>query len=140
MEDHRRGKRNLLHMSSISEVNLTPIMDLTFILLITFIITFPLIEQGVDLDLPSGKGAALEPGKQMTLSVDASGNYFVDTRPIGLEQLDEELSTRGTVDPDLTVIIRGDKSVPYEKIMDLITRLQKAGLRKVGLVNQAREP
>jgi len=137
METRGSSRTRLLHMRAISEVNMTPIMDLTFILLITFIISFPLVEQGVDIELPSGKGAAIEAGKSLTLSVDAKGRYFVDMQPVSVEELAAELRVRKEATPDMTVIIRGDKAVAYEKIMVLISLSQEAGLNRIGLINHA---
>ena len=80
-------------LKAISEINLTPLMDLTFILLITFIITFPLIEQGIAVNLPKGKAKELTDEEARTVTVDAEGAIYLDNSPITLDELTDVMMT-----------------------------------------------
>ena len=71
-------RSSLVSLNQISDINMTPLMDLTFILLITFIITFPLIEQGVSINLPKGNASTISETSSRTISINAEGSYYLD--------------------------------------------------------------
>jgi biopolymer transport protein ExbD len=77
-------RTSLTSLRQISEINLTPLMDLTFILLITFIITFPLIEQGIHVNVPEGKGQEVSAETARTVSLDGGGHLYLDDFPVTL--------------------------------------------------------
>lgn len=124
---------------TINEINLTPMMDLTFILLITFIITFPLIEQGVPVNLPTGEGDSIDTEKSLMITLDKEGGLYLDQEQ---EQLDRsELARRvklaGQANPDLTILVRADEDIRYGKVVDVIQILRAANISKMALVNQS---
>ena len=130
-------KNDLTSVKEMTEINLTPLMDLTFILLITFIITFPLIEQGVALNLPTGDGDALEEAKSVMVSVNKAGDLFLDQQQMTYEQLSDAIQAAAAADPDVTVLIRADESIRYGRVVDVIQILRKAQITKMSLVNQS---
>ena len=127
----------LTSLKQISEINLTPLMDLTFILLITFIITFPLIEQGIPVNLPAGKAKDLSPEQARTITVDDRGQVYLDNSRVTLEQLDESVRNLVRVSPDATVMVRADEAIRYGTVVDVLQVLHKARVTRMALVTRA---
>ena len=123
-------------LKQISEINLTPLMDLTFILLITFIITFPLIEQGIAVNLPKGKAKELSEEEARTVTVDAKGAIYLDNTPITLEELTDVMMTIASTSPDVTVMLRADEAVQYGTVVEVLKVLNRAKIGKMALVTQ----
>lgn len=126
----------LTSLKQISEINLTPLMDLTFILLITFIVTFPMIEQGVSVNLPQGKANKLQPEESRSITIDKSGNVFLDDRPITHEELQGRLHKIALVDPNVTIMIRADEAISYGEVVRVVKALHDAKLTRMALVTQ----
>lgn len=114
-------------------------MDLTFILLITFIITFPLIEQGVPVNLPKAKGAELAPDRSTTITVDRQGNLFLDNSPISTEGLEQRMQSLGAGDSDVNVFVRADEGLAYGRVVQVLKILHGAKVTKMALVTQSEE-
>jgi len=129
----------LTSLDQISEINLTPLMDLTFILLITFIITFPLIEQGIPVNLPKGKTDELDPDSKRAITLELGGKLYLDDVPVTQDELNAEMSDLGVADPDVTVMVRADESVQYKKVMEIMKILHGAKITRVALVTEAEE-
>ena len=129
----------LTSLDQISEINLTPLMDLTFILLITFIITFPLIEQGIPVNLPKGKADELDPDSSRAITLEVGGKLYLDDVPITQDELHVEMSDLGLADPDVTVMVRADEEIPYKNVMDVMKILHGAKITRVALVTEAEE-
>ena len=133
-------KTDLIQNKAVGEINLTPLMDLTFILLITFIITFPLLEQGLPVDLPTAKGDMLGDGETATVSVDEEGGWFLDGTRMEKDQFVAELKFRKTDKPETVFLLRADRQLPYEKVIEVMHVLKKEGVQKLNLVTQSGEP
>jgi len=127
---------SLTSLKQISEINLTPLMDLTFILLITFIITFPLIEQGIPVNLPRGEADELDPEQSRTISLDLQGALFLDDLPITKEELTSEMQMLGRADPDITIMVRADEGIQYGKLVEVLKILHDAKIARMALVTQ----
>jgi biopolymer transport protein TolR len=127
----------LTSLKQISEINLTPLMDLTFILLITFIITFPLIEQGIPINLPKANARELTPERARTITVDREGAVFLDEMPVNLDALAERLRTLVRVAPDTQVMIRADEANRYGRVVEVLKILNATGVSRLALVTQA---
>lgn len=126
----------LTSLKEISEINLTPLMDLTFILLIAFIITYPLIEQGIPVNLPKGDAEEMDPGETRTISVDAEGRYYLDDLPIDPAALASEMIELGRALPDVTVFIRADRDIKYGQVVEVLKILHGARITRTALVTQ----
>ena len=122
---------------TINEINLTPMMDLTFILLITFIITFPLIEQGVPVNLPTGEGDSIDATEALMITVDKEGGLHLDEEQLERTEFARRLKLEGRANPDLTVLVRADEDIRYGKVVDVIQILRAANISKMALVNQS---
>ena len=123
-------------LKQISEINLTPLMDLTFILLITFIITFPLIEQGIPVDLPEGKAKELSPDTAYSITLDRKGNIYLNDASVTLEQLGEEIGEAAREYPGLAVMIRADERIVYGRVVKILKILNDARVSKMALVTR----
>lgn len=122
---------------SISEMNLTPMMDLTFLLLITFIITFPLLEQGIPVRLPKGKAATLDSLVDVqSVSVDAEGRLFLNDEIVDPAALEQRLADALATQPDLQVLVRGDDRVPYGRVVSVLQIVHRLGISRMALVTR----
>jgi biopolymer transport protein TolR len=118
----------------IREINMTPLIDLTFLLLITFMITFPLVEQGIPLRLPKGKTQEVDQKDTFTLSVNAKEELFFDDLPTTPEMLKNELALKLETDPDLTILVRADETLPYGKVVAVLRILHDAQITRMALL------
>jgi biopolymer transport protein ExbD len=123
-------------LKQISEINLTPLMDLTFILLITFIITFPLMEQGIPVNLPKGEASDLEPEDSYTVSLDGEGNLYLDDRPVSFKEMKKRLSAARAVSPGASVLVRADRGVVYGRVVEILKVLNEADISNMALVTE----
>ena len=130
---------SLTSLKQISEINLTPLMDLTFILLITFIITFPLIEQGIPVNLPRGKSNPLDPDQSRSISLNLEGQIFLDDVMISKEGLASEMEMMGKSDPETTVLVRADEGIRYGQLVEVMQILHDAKIARLALVTQQEE-
>lgn len=121
----------------ISDINLTPLIDLTFLLLIAFIIAFPLIETGIQVKLPVGKTDKLPEKKAENVTIDAKGTIHLNTKPVSLEQLEMALGEAVAKNADLSVLIRGDEKLDYGKVVTVMKVLYKLRITRMALVTQA---
>ena len=122
---------------SLTELNITPLLDLAFVLLVIFIITTIPPVKDTDLKLPTAsKHEKDPPRKALYLSLQADGQLFLDREPLKLEDLLIALITKRTDDPDLNVIVRGDAKTRYKKIRAVLDICQQANLAKVELATE----
>lgn len=134
-----RRKTSLVALKEISEINMTPLMDLTFILLITFIITFPLIEQGIPVNLPKGKAADLDNPDTRNITIDAAGTIFLDEVIVRKQELSGEMQRLGELMPDTIVYVRADQSVDYGRVAEVVKILYDAKITRMALVTEAEQ-
>jgi biopolymer transport protein ExbD len=132
-------KTRLGPIKGISEINLTPLMDLTFILLITFIITFPLIEQSIPIDLPVNDGDSPPPEQEMTriISVDKESKFYINELELTRAELENEIKMLGATEPDVTIYLRADEALRYGVVMDVMGLIRDAQIKRIALVTQA---
>jgi biopolymer transport protein TolR len=126
-------------LRQISEINLTPLMDLTFLLLITFIITFPLIEQGIAVDLPKAAAADLPAEKARTITIDRESRVYLDEEQADLDTLRERLAVLHEADPNVRVLVRADERIPYGGVVKVLKVLHATGISKMALVTESDE-
>ena len=125
----------------IGEINVVPYIDVMLVLLIIFMITAPLIQQGVDIDLPQANAEAVDDKNSppLVVTVDSQGQYFLDVgsnteQPISTETLQIKVAAVLRNKPKTAVMIRGDKDVAYGEVVQAMTSLQAAGVPSVGLL------
>jgi biopolymer transport protein TolR len=118
-----------------SDINMTPLVDVMLVLVVILIITAPLLASSVRLELP--KTAAARPSDApafVTVVLDKSGQAFVDERPLGPEQLAQRLQDAAKARPDTEIQLRADAGVPYGRVVEVMGAAQKAGLHRIGFV------
>jgi len=121
----------------ISDINMTPLIDVMLVLLVIFMITAPLLTTSLKLDLPKAAGGQpSEAGSVLAVAVDASGQLFVGDEPVAREQLLQRGRAAAQRDPATEVQLRADSSVPYGRVAELIGVLQDAGLARIGFVTE----
>ena len=118
----------------ISEINMTPLIDLTFLLLITFIITFPLIEQGIPVRLPKGKASELDQANTFTITLNDKAEIFFDEVPTSAEALAAELKAKAAENPDVTILVRADEGIAYGKVVAILRLMHDANISRMALV------
>ena len=126
--------------TAMAELNVTPLLDLAFVLLIIFIITTPLLESNIPMQLPTGSphNSPLPDAKSVrTVSIDARGQVYLDDRPIALPALEAQLSAFARTIPDAAVVVRADKSLQYQRVMDVVELLKQAQISRMDLENVA---
>ena len=135
-------------LAVISDLNVTPLIDLAFSLLIIFMITAPMLTQGVQVDLPQASANPVEPSEDnsepLIVSVDAQGLFYVgigdkQDDPIGSDALRSKVSAVLGRSPNTPVMVKGDTAVDYGRVVALMALLQDAGAPSVGLITQATE-
>jgi biopolymer transport protein TolR len=129
-------KTPLISLKQISEINLTPLMDLTFILLITFIITFPLIEQGIPIQLPHAKAQPLSSDEAQSITIDRDGALFLDEVPVSEDDLKAQMHALGAGASETTIMVRADERVQYAVVVRVLKILHAAGVTRMALVTQ----
>lgn len=117
-------------------VDMTSLIDLTFLLLVTFIVTLPTLEQGVTIQLPQAKAdqLPLKDRKANTVTVDALNRVFLNNKEVTSDELESSLTAMVAEDPDVPVLVRGDERQEYGNIMRVVKILHKCRVRKMALV------
>jgi len=126
-------------LSTLSEINVTPLLDLAFVLLIIFMITTPLLESSMNLVIPSSsaKNPAINKSHVQTVSIDRTSTIRFNNRVVGLETLTAQLTELKQANPDVAIVIRPDRDLPVQKLIGVMDALQGAGITKVGIATRA---
>jgi len=126
-------------LSSLSEINITPLLDLAFVLLIIFMITTPLLESSMSLIIPSSgaKNPAVTSSQVQTISIDRNEAIRLNNQLVDLESLSAQLSELKRASPDVAVVIRPDRDLPVQKLITLMDLLQRVQIMKVGIATRA---
>src|SRR5437016_9944968 len=126
-------------LSSLSEINITPLLDLAFVLLIIFMITTPLLESSVGLIIPSSgaKNPPVTSSQVQTISIDRNEAIRLNNQAVDLDALSSQLSELKRANPEVAVIIRPDRDLPVQKLITLMDALQRAQIMKVGIATRA---
>ena len=133
-----RGSRK--QKKSMSQINVTPFVDVMLVLLIVFMITAPLLTVGVSVDLPKTKASQLNSkGDPIVISIKQNGDLYIQERIIDSLQLLPRLQAISSGNKNLRVYVRGDKDVPYGIVLDTIAKIKKSGFKKVALVAKLKE-
>ncbi len=121
--------------TTMSEINVTPLVDVMLVLLIIFMITAPLIQQGVKVNLPEAKAAPVEATeKKLVLSVDAQKRVFIGEAEVPLEELEAKLKANAKAQADKEVYLHADRNVPYGVVVEVMASAQRAGIPNVGMI------
>jgi biopolymer transport protein ExbD len=122
---------------AMSEINVTPLVDVMLVLLIVFIVTAPLLTQAVKVDLPKTEKTDPAPDKHTsTVAMDAQGKLTLNEQPLAMEGLGQALAGQLASDPELIVQFQADKAVPYGAVAEAMAIAHKAGIQKLAFITR----
>ena len=116
----------------LSEINVTPFVDVMLVLLIIFMVTAPLLQQGIDVNLPQAKGKDLPPEERITLIVKRGGVIFMNDKPMPMSEIKQKLTAISKLNPN--VFLKADKDVPYGFVVQVMSDIKEAGIEKLGMI------
>jgi biopolymer transport protein ExbD len=123
--------------SSLNELNITPLLDLVFVLLVIFIITTPQMMNNLEINLPSGKPPVQKPKAEPTrIEVSAQGQITLDNAPVTPAQLKEKLAALKATDPDLGVVVKGADDTDYQIMVSVLDTLRQLDITKMGMATE----
>ena len=138
--------RQRIRKRPMSEINVVPYIDVMLVLLIIFMVTTPLLSQGVKVDLPQAPSSPLPPNEKepVIVNVDKSGNFFINygenqDQPVSPDVLVNRVSALLKYQPGIPVLVGGDAKVPYGQVIQVMTLLQQAGVPSVGMITDPPE-
>jgi len=123
------------------QINITPMLDLAYVLLVIFIIMTTASVQGIKVDLPKASASvSLAKPQTRAITINNDGQIFLDAYPVSLGELENRLRTQKALTPEFPVIVKGDAAVQYQKVMDVLDMLRRLELSQVGLVTGRPQP
>lgn len=133
----RRKRRNRPQMAAIDQINVTPLLDLVFLLLIAFMITMPLMEYGTSVKTPEMNSGSLPQENLVTVELTKDGTFMLDREMISEENLRIKLKEMSTRDPKPELLVRGDGERSYKSVIELLALVRNCGFENATLVTQA---
>ena len=118
----------------LSEINVTPFVDVMLVLLIIFMVTAPLLQQGIDVNRPQAKGKDLPTEERITLIVKKGGIIFMNDKPMSMSEIKEKLTAISKLNPN--VFLKADKDVPYGFVVQVMSDIKEAGIEKLGMITE----
>jgi biopolymer transport protein TolR len=118
----------------LSEINVTPFVDVMLVLLVIFMVTAPLLQQGIDVNLPKAKGRDLPPEERITLTIKRGGIIYMNENPVTLMEMGNKLKAISKLNPN--IFLKADKDVPYGFVVEVMSEIKEAGIEKLGMVTE----
>ncbi len=122
----------LKRRQALSEINVTPFVDVMLVLLIIFMVTAPLLQQGIDINLPQAKGKEMPPAERIVITIKKDGKIYVDKTAVTIKSLKAALSKESSKE----VFLKADKNVPYGNVVTVMGELREMGIEKLGMVTE----
>ena len=130
-------KKKFRNKRTMSEINVTPFVDVMLVLLIIFMVTAPLLTSGIKINLPESSSVLKNEKKDpVTVSINSKGEIFIQKKKFSKDQLIKKLSLLKKNNQNLKIYIKGDKKLDYGKVMDLMNLINQSGFKKVALVTR----
>lgn len=120
--------------SVLSEINVIPFVDVMLVLLIIFMVTAPLLQQGIDVDLPKAKGKDLPSEERIILTIKKGGTIYMNENPVSITEMKHKLEAISKLNPN--VFLRADRGVPYGFVVEVIGEIKEAGIERLGIVTE----
>jgi TolR protein len=117
-----------------SEINVTPFVDVMLVLLIIFMVTAPLLQQGIDVNLPKAKGKDMPPEERIALVIKRDQKIFMNDTPVTVGEMRRKLESISKMNPN--VFLKADKDVPYGLVVEVMGEIKEAGIEKLGMVTE----
>lgn len=130
MELNRRTSRTL------SEINVTNLVDVMFVLLVIFMLVAPLMKHGIDVDLPQVSSKGVDLRDEFVVTIDKEERIYLNEQLISLELLEKRLQEIYALRPDITIFLKADKRVPYGSVVKIMGRARRAGIERLGMVTE----
>jgi biopolymer transport protein TolR len=118
----------------LSDINVTPFVDVMLVLLVIFMVTAPLLQQGIDVNLPKAKGKDLPPEERITLIIKRDGVIYMNDNPVSLPEMRKKLESISKLNPN--VFLKADKDVPYGFVVEVMGDIKEAGIEKLGMITE----
>lgn len=119
---------------ALSEINVTPFVDVMLVLLIIFMVTAPLLQQGIDVNLPQAKGKELTPTERVVITIKKDGKIYLNKTGISINELKSKLASMS----DRDVFLKADKDVPYGIVIEVMGELREIGIEKLGMITESK--
>ncbi len=126
--------RHPKHRTILSEINVVPLVDVMLVLLIIFMVTAPLLQQGIDVNLPKAKGKDLPPEERVTIVVKKGGMLYMNDNFVSMNEMVKKLSSISKLNPN--VFLKADKDVPYGLVVEVMGEIKEAGIEKLGMITE----
>jgi biopolymer transport protein TolR len=118
----------------LSEINVTPFVDVMLVLLVIFMVTAPLLQQGVDVNLPKAKGKDLPMDERISLVIKRDRTIYMNDTPVSMQEMRQKLGAVSRLNPN--VFLKADKDVPYGLVVEIMGEIKEAGIEKLGMVTE----
>ncbi len=118
----------------LSDINVVPLVDVMLVLLIIFMVTAPLLQQGIDVNLPQAKGKDMPPEERVTIVIKKGGAIFMNDNPVSMTELIKKLSAISKLNPN--VFLKADRDVPYGLVVEVMGEIKEAGIEKLGMITE----
>ncbi|MBI5075098.1 MAG: ExbD/TolR family protein [Nitrospirae bacterium] len=118
----------------LSEINVTPFVDVMLVLLVIFMVTAPLMQQGVDVNLPKAKGKELPPDERISLVIKRDRTVYMNDTPVSMAEMKQKLIAVSKLNPN--VFLKADKDVPYGLVVEVMGEIKEAGIEKLGMITE----
>lgn len=122
----------------LSEINMTPLVDVMLVLLVIFLVTAPMLSSSINLNLPSESAAQITEQKTLTISVNRGGEYFLDDQRVSANELEKKLQAAAKNNPKQPIHLRADVDVSYGKVSHILAMSQRFGLSNIGFITEAK--
>lgn len=122
------------HRTVLSEINVTPFVDVMLVLLVIFMVTAPLMQQGVDVNLPKAKGKELPPDERISLVIKSDRTVYMNETPVSMAEMRQKLEAISKLNPN--VFLKADKDVPYGLVVEVMGEIKEAGIEKLGMITE----